>query len=303
MVFDAADPRTQLTSIKAAAVASAYGPSSYIKFYETEPQLEDASSRTWIGRGAYFVVAYTEASAEATFVRESQPDEYMVLLPDAEHGARVSTALEELSVPGGSVVIVPPGPSSITVPRGGRLVRIFSHLAADLIDLSANAAAYEREVPNLPDYVPWPESPDGHRVRFYSLGVEPAEGRFGRIWRCSTLMINYSYPRQGPRDVRKMSPHAHEDFEQASLVLDGSFVHHLRYPWTVDMRTWREDEHEICAGPSLAVIPAQAVHTSQQVGRDTNQLVDIFAPPRMDFSRLSGWVLNGDEYPMPEDQS
>lgn len=303
MVFDAADPRTQLTAVTASAVASAYGPSSYIKFYEGDPQLEDASSRTWIGRGARFVVAYTEASEEATFVREAQADEYMVLLPDPEHGARVQTSDEELSVAGGSVVIVPPGGSTIVVPRGGRVVRIFSHLATDLADLSANAAAYAREVPNIPDYEPWPESPHGNRVRVYSLEEEPVKGRFGRIWRCSTLMINYSYPRQGPRDVRKMSPHAHEDFEQASLVLDGSFVHHLRYPWTVDMRTWREDEHEICAGPSLAVIPAQAVHTSQQVGRDTNQLVDIFAPPRMDFSRLPGWVLNGDEYPMPEDQS
>lgn len=300
MAYDRSDPRSKLSGGAAATPPASYGSAEYVKFYETPPQIKSETEATWLARGQNFVVAYSEVQPGAVLARTTQADEYAVLLPESDTAATVRTEDEEARVTGRRILVVPPGTSSLHVTSGRRVVRVFSAAAKDLAEASANAASYRTPKPNIPGYRPWPAPADGYRLRSYDLDVPPQEGRFGRIWRCTTSMINHTEPRMGPRDVTKMSPHVHADFEQASLVLDGSFVHHIRWPWGTDMRNWRPDEHVICAGPSLAVIPPGSVHTSQQVSQGLNQLIDIFAPPRADFSGMDGWVLNAGEYPMPE---
>ena len=109
-------------------------------------------------------------------------------------------------------------------------------------------------------------------------------------------MANVFYP-AGPRDVAKMTPHHHDDFQQGLLLLEGECIHHLRWPWGADLRLWQEDEHLRCGGPSLSIFPPPAIHTSQMTGAH-NLFIDVFSPPREDFC-AKGWVLNDDDYPMP----
>ena len=121
-----------------------------------------------------------------------------------------------------------------------------------------------------------------------------------RVFRSTNLMINIFEPWSKRRDESKLSPHSHDDFEQISLGLKGGFAHHLRYPWTSDKGSWRPDEHEVyAASPSVLVIPARVIHTSHDIGEGMTWLIDIFGPPRADFSSKPGFVLNEKDYPMP----
>jgi hypothetical protein len=305
-MYSASDPRSRLTgAAPASAAASPYGDAAsmayaaaeYVRFHELPPAESSPAASTWYARGQNFVIAYTEAKSPTVLTRETQVDEYVLLLPAPEIVATVTAGGETKQVNGYSIVIVPPGPSRIEI-SGGTVVRVISTRNEDVVAKCSNAASYAHPHPNIPPFQPWPDPPGGFRIRAYSLDVPPQEGRFGRIWRCTTMMINF-LPREGPRDTKKLSPHHHADFEQCSLALAGTFTHHLRWPWGANMHHWLPDDHEVCPAPSIAVIPPPAIHTSAAGDPAGNQLVDIFSPPRMDFSKMAGWVLNADDYPMP----
>jgi hypothetical protein len=301
-VYESDDPRSRLATAgkPSAAGSGAYSASSYARFYAEPPQETGALHRTWYARGQNFLIAYSEAEAGALFAREGQADEYILLLPDAASRVSINAGGERQTIDGFTITMVPPGDSSIEVHAGGPVVRLFSTLSQDLVDKTSNAAAYAEPHPHIPPLVAWPDPADGLRIRSYSLDVPDEEGRFGKIFRSTNLMVNIFPPQHGPRDPAKLSPHHHDDFEQCSLAVGGAYTHHLRWPWNANIADWRDDEHELCATPSICVIPPRVIHTSAAMDPGINLLVDIFSPPRTDFSNVAGWVLNADDYPMPE---
>jgi hypothetical protein len=298
-MYDASDPRAKLSTAPPNAVSfTRYFPSSYARFYELEAAENSTLERTWFARGQNAILSYSEAKAGARFDRKDQIDEWALILPDAETSATIIAGGERATVSGNSLTFVPPGDSSVVLETGGRIVRLFTTRSQDLAVRCVNAPLYSERDPNIPPLESWPAPHDGFRIRTYSLDVADQPGRFGRIWRCTTFMVN-NLPSFGPRDVTKLSPHHHDDFEQYSLALKGSFIHHMRWPWTINMKMWRSDEQEFCGAPSVAVIPPPAIHTSRAMDPGVNQLVDIFCPPRFDFSLKDGWILNAEDYPMP----
>ena len=278
-------------------------PSTHALHGEAPPQLSDPDgSRHWITRAANFTLVVSEARAGARFERADNPDEYMVLAP-ARARALIEARGERVLAGPESLTIVPPGASSVTMEADGPLVRVFSNRAGDVAAQAGNAATYADGAPEVAPIAPWPEPVGGFRLRHYAMrdyaSPDPTPLKM-RVFRSTNLMINIfeKWPRR--RDETKLSPHSHDDFEQISLALEGSFVHHLRYPWGPDKTQWRADEHVRHASPSALVIPARVLHTSQDVGEGATWLVDIFASPRLDFSERSGFVLNAHDYPMPE---
>ena len=294
------DIRSRLASAEPARVvdpSTPIKPSQWIEFLSEEPSETTASgSRTWIARAANAVIAYTEAKAGDVFARVDQPDEYTILLYSESAAVTVAAGEQSVSVDEEALVVVPPGPSEVRADTDGILIRLFSTEADDLRDAALNSAAYAVPDARAAELAPWPDPVGGFRLRVYRLADTPiAPGRFGRIFRTTNLMINFLAEEPDPRDPLKLSPHHHDDFEQISLAVKGRFVHHIRYPWGPDSTTWRDDEHREIATPSICVIPPPTVHTTQGLGSH-QQLIDIFSPPRADFS-ASGWVLNTDDYP------
>ena len=198
-MYEAYDPRSKLApqAAGAAPVIAGFAAAEYVKFHELPAAEVSALARTWYGRGQNMVVSYSECQPGAEFVRSAQLDEYMLVLPEAGAGAVIEAGAERVEVPGFTLAIVPPGASRVTMRQPGLLIRVISTRNADVAAQCSNASAYAHQHPNIPSFQEWPAPPGGYRIRHYSLDVPAKPGRFGRIFRCTTLMVNILDPRLG----------------------------------------------------------------------------------------------------------
>ena len=222
---------------------TAFKSASYAPFFDHVSDQcasdQDAKlTRHWYARGQTMVVCYSKVEAGAVLQRDDQCDEYAVVLPDDGVEVEVSNADSRQVASGRSVIFVPPGSSRIVVNKGGRLLRLFTTRSDDLLRLCSNADAYATPDGNVALFESWPEPVGGYSIRVYSGSVPPEEGRFGRLYRGSTIMVNFGGGRVGPRAPENLSPHHHADFEQYSIALDGDYIHHLRWPWISDSTQW-----------------------------------------------------------------
>lgn len=275
-------------------------PPSVGLYYDSAPQVvsESSGEQTWITRSANVVVVVSKVNAQTVLVRENNPDEYMLLLP-AGVKAMVQSGDQRVEAKSDSLTILPPGASRIEILNAGTITRVFSVRAKDLADLASNAEVYKNGAASVDPLEDWPMPVGGYKIRSYDLPNYCDPKIFGRLFRSRNLMINVFEPKDERRDPGKLTPHSHANFEQISLALEGTFIHHLRTPWGPNSHIWEEDQHLEVHSPSTLVIPTNLIHTTQSTGAGVNWLVDVFGPPRLDFSSQPGVVRNADEYPMP----
>jgi hypothetical protein len=196
-----------------------------------------------------------------------------------------------------------PGHAAVIVPQGSYGLKLSG--SGDAYILATDRSDHdERALPSRDGRVRAVGEPrrrtarDGE-VRIHpvdEIAIPPDNGRL-RFLQSETMSINW-VEYEGVRDRSGLSPHAHADFEQASLAIAGEFIHHLRTPWGRDADLWREDLHLSVGPASVVVIPPEIVHTTEGVGNGRHVLVDVFAPPREDFI-VRNWVFNAGEYANP----
>ncbi|MEH2498872.1 mannose-6-phosphate isomerase-like protein (cupin superfamily) [Bradyrhizobium sp. AZCC 1678] len=253
-----------------------------------------------------FLVAWTRAAPDGGPVSVTSEEEYFLLLPDvpAEVGWDINgtagdtdrgAVARSVLAPASSVVIVPAGMTTVRLEGAGRFIRLFAPAVAGLGAATTESITEIRTSADLlPLFPGFSRRSTGPLVyKLDDLPNSPGMPR-AKLFQSATMSINW-VEYQGPRDRTSLSPHAHQNFEQGSLALEGQFIHHFRSPWGRDASQWRDDEHVKADRNSLAIIPPTLVHTTEGVGPGRHILIDIFAPPRRDFI-AKRQILNAADY-------
>jgi len=258
------------------------------------PDVRGDRTAHWYAPATNFVVETIHGQVGATSAVANPNDEHLVLLPEGSAELAVSAAGTRRNVRPGCLVIVPPGESELEFRTEGYAYRVFSALSPVHDEAKRFSRLPECAQAHVKPLSPGAPPPGGYALRVYDFADHPVP-RPKRVFRSVNLMAVFLGPMPQPRGDR-LSPHFHEDFEQASVVTRGSYVHHVRRSWGPDAGAWRDDDHERIGAPSVTVISPPDIHTSQTVEVGPFQHVDVFAPPRADLVD-SGDVLNADDYP------
>lgn len=305
-MYDPDDPRATLGGATLTAARPTSGEAiatpAYADFSRTSPdEVSTAGSKTWVVRAQNLVLARTAAVAGDSLGVTDLAGELLVVLPDATCRVLLDTRQGQREVTGPALVVAPPGRSEMNALTDCEVIRLLEATEDGWAERASNGADYAEPHPRVAPLRRWPEPTGLEQVRVYPLDQVPVDpARFGRIFRTRSFMVNFLPPYDGPRDPAKLSPHTHDDFEQVSYAVTGEFVHHIRTPWGADRGQWVPDHHQAVGSPSIAIIPPPTVHTTEASGAHRNWLVDIFSPPRADFSAKHGWVLNASDYPAPD---
>lgn len=218
MAYDSNDPRSKL-STAVQGPAGVPRPATYRAFDDLPPDEElPNGSHTWWTRTQALVVAHTFAQT-GDVLPASSDGEYGVIVAD---GAQVTVehGTESADVNEYAAVIMPSGDSTVTVTAPGQIVRIFgAPTVPELAAKCANANDFETPDLNVAEWAPWPNSPNGEKIRVYLASDYPlVEGRMGRLFRSTTVMINlFDPPDLSGRDMNIVSPHHHADHEQVQI--------------------------------------------------------------------------------------
>src|SRR5690606_34019470 len=184
----------------------------------------DGKAKTWITRGGNFAVCYSEVEPGAVLARENNPEEYMVIMPPDGTTATIEAGEEKVEAGSESLTIVPPGPSRIVATGKGVIARIFSKASEDIVVKAWNAEVYADVARELAPPDLWLEPYDGYKPRHYPLAqfAKPGGDRIQpHVFRSTNMLVNIFAHHSPWRDTPALSPHRHDDLEQASLCLNG----------------------------------------------------------------------------------
>jgi hypothetical protein len=244
-------------------------------------------------RGQNFLIEWLDAKANAPALQLSSDDETILMTFDAS--ARIAGGAGDTRIAGRTVVVLPAGDFEIHLGPGRAAVLSTSRKNVSASALNALSYAKRDERVSVPEKA-WQRRDGARNLQIFEIDKvkAPADNPRLKMFQSATMSINW-VDYDGPRNRKLLSPHFHDDFEQASLAAAGDFVHHLRVNWGSDADEWRDDVHMEAGSPSVLVIPPKLIHTSEGVGPGRHLLIDVFTPPRRDFIAKK-WMLNSSEY-------